>query len=140
MNRLGNILLVLGCLIAHSALGQWTEPLLIDSNEDTIEINTGREEWCPFISADGQYLYFAREHINNDLYVCHQTDSGWSDPQKLPFCIERVDERNPTLNTTNDTLYFIQYPWISIGHFGPGRVIPAGNSGTHAGTHQQYRY
>jgi len=91
------------------ARGQWTEPVLIDSNEDSLGINTGHMEWCPFLSADEQYFYFARERINNDLYVCHRTESGWSEPQMLPFCTVNGDERNPSVNATNDTLYFITF-------------------------------
>jgi hypothetical protein len=91
------------------AFAQWTEPQLIDWNEDTVGINTGSKEWCPFISADGQYFYFAREASNNDLFVCHRTETGWSEPLMLPFCEVVADERNPSVNATNDTLYFIMW-------------------------------
>ncbi|MBU1638157.1 hypothetical protein KKC97_10885, partial [bacterium] len=98
------------CLCCVSAVfGQWTEPVLIDSNQDTVGINTGRKEWFPFLSADGEFFYFTRESRNNDIFVCHRTEDGWSDPLMLPFCDPDRDERNPAVNATNDTIYFISW-------------------------------
>ncbi|MBU0509749.1 T9SS type A sorting domain-containing protein [bacterium] len=60
---------------------------------------------------DGQHLYFAswRGDGPGDLYVSHMTDSGWGTALKLPFCTLENDERNPSANATNDTLYFIRW-------------------------------
>jgi hypothetical protein len=83
----------------------------VDSNQDTVGVNTPHREWCPYVTVDGQTLYFAarRRDGYDDIYVCHLAGEGWSQPVMLPFCQLRVDERNPTVNATNDTLYFIAW-------------------------------
>jgi hypothetical protein len=102
---------VLVLLLAAAAWGQWTEPRLVDDNQDSVGVNTLYKEWCPYVTADGQTMYYAsrRRDGNDDIYVCHRRDRSWGDGILLPFCQLGVDERNPTVNATNDTLYFIKW-------------------------------
>lgn len=101
---LGALLLIFG----GTACGQWSEPVLVDSPDDTLGINTASKEWCPYITADCQTLYYSRSGMG-DIYVSHRTETGWTDGVKLPFCLPNVDERNPSVNATDDTLYFISW-------------------------------
>ncbi|MBU0508355.1 T9SS type A sorting domain-containing protein [bacterium] len=105
---MGVILLLLS---GGMAWGQWSEPVLVDTPWDSLGVNGPSRDWCPYVTVDGQYLYFAswRGDGPGDLYVSHMTDSGWGTALKLPFCTLENDERNPSVNSTNDTLYFIRW-------------------------------
>ncbi|MBI5058825.1 PD40 domain-containing protein [candidate division KSB1 bacterium] len=86
------------------------DPVLVDTFQDTIGINTWAWDWCPFITADGSTLYFSSNragHGDFDLYVSTRNGDGWTQPARLPFCQEGVDERNPTVALGDDTLYFV---------------------------------
>lgn len=63
-------------------------------------INTSFNEDTPFITADGQTLFFASEGHNSmggyDIYRSQLTDGSWSGPVNLGY----------PLNTTDDDLFF----------------------------------
>jgi len=68
------------------------------------EINTKLNEDTPFITEDGQYLYFSSQGFTNmggyDVFKSELKDSSdWSLPQNLGYPI----------NTTDDDLFY--YPW-----------------------------
>ncbi len=104
-------LIALLCLFAaHSAEAQWTEPVLVDSYTDTLGVNVTAWDWCPFVTADESKMYFASDRspqLDHDLYISTWSGQAWSNAVKLPFCVPGVDERNPAVNVTDDTLYFI---------------------------------
>jgi|GEM_PF-3628330 len=102
-------IIVLSLFYCATAFAQWTEPTLVDSFQDNTGINTWGRDWCPFVTADGQYLYYATDHVNNDIYVSRWAGDHWADPLMMPFCPRDTDERNPTVNATNDTLYFVAW-------------------------------
>ena len=59
-------------------------------------VNTQWREDTPFITADGQKLFFSSEGHRNmggyDLFVSHKTSDGWSNPENIGYPI----------NSTND--------------------------------------
>jgi outer membrane protein OmpA-like peptidoglycan-associated protein len=50
--------------------------------KNLVDINTDQDEGSPFLSSDGQKLYFASKGYNSigdfDIFVATKTDSGWS--------------------------------------------------------------
>jgi hypothetical protein len=62
-------------------------------------INTEGRETTPYVTPDGQYLYFASDgHLSMggyDLFVCKREGSEWSDPKNLGAAI------NTTLDDTH---------------------------------------
>jgi Tol biopolymer transport system component len=63
-------------------------------------INTIGRETTPFISADGQFLFFSSDGHTGmggmDIFVSEKTDRGWSKPVNL----------GPSINTVNDETHF----------------------------------
>ena len=59
-------------------------------------VNTQWREDTPFITADGQKLFFSSEGHRNmggfDLFVSHKTSTGWSEPKNIGYPV----------NSTND--------------------------------------
>ncbi|HPX04590.1 MAG TPA: tetratricopeptide repeat protein [Tenuifilaceae bacterium] len=72
-------------------------------------INTPLNENTPFVTTDGQLLYFSSEaHYNMggyDYFVSQKTGEGWSKPINLGY----------PLNTTDDDLFFVP---IKDGSYG----------------------
>lgn len=68
-------------------------------------INTGGDEQCPFIHADGETMYFGSNFHpgfgENDLFVTQLVaDSGWRQPKNLGYPINTpADEGNIFVNT-----------------------------------------
>lgn len=61
--------------------GKWNEPKNIGP-----PINTNTHDACVALSFDGNQMMIYRtsaDQLTGDLYICHATDSGWSEPQKL---------------------------------------------------------
>ncbi|HUH73067.1 MAG TPA: OmpA family protein [Chitinophagales bacterium] len=48
-------------------------------------INTSAYELYPFLSPDGNKLYFTRKEKNEDLYYAEKVDDKWSEVYPLPF-------------------------------------------------------
>ncbi len=62
----------------------------------------------PYVSHDGQTLYFTSKGIDNqfDIYVCYRDSTAWTTPYKLPYPINTpYNEIYPTLHY-DGTLYF----------------------------------
>lgn len=74
--------------------GNWGEAQVIDST-----INTSGDEDSPFITADGQRLYFASNgHLGfggYDIFYCDRTESGWSEPKNA----------GRTVNSSGDDIF-----------------------------------
>ena len=77
--------------------GEWGEGVSLGD-----AINTPYDEDAPFISADGQYLYFSSRGHNSmggyDLFRCTKQGNGWSAPENLGYPI----------NSVGDDIYFVQ--------------------------------
>lgn len=78
--------------------GDWSNPVNLGD-----KINTPLSEDTPFITEDGNALYFSSQGHTNmggyDFFVTYKTDSGWSGAENLKF----------PLNTTDDDVFY--YPW-----------------------------
>ncbi|MBN2485046.1 MAG: OmpA family protein [Bacteroidales bacterium] len=78
--------------------GAWGEPVNIGA-----DINTPLNEDTPFLSDQGNRLYFSSQgHMNMggyDFFAAHLTDSGWTNPENLRY----------PLSTTDDDLF--HFPW-----------------------------
>ncbi len=73
-------------------------------------INTNHQEGACTISTDGKTLIFTRCIIGSgcDLYITHKTDTGWTNPQKLPYPINtKYWESQPCLANNGHTLLFV---------------------------------
>jgi len=78
------------------------------------KINTSYRETTPFISRDGQFLYFSSTRPDgyggNDIYVARRLDDtwqNWSEPSLLPAPINSVyDDSQPFVNEFTGYIYF----------------------------------
>ncbi len=79
--------------VSHrTASGRWGEPQNLGP-----EINTGGDEGCPFMHADGRTLYFnSTGHTgygSTDLFLSRKSDDGsWSEPENLGYPINTIDD------------------------------------------------
>ncbi len=78
--------------------GSWSEP-------QNLNINTSYDEESPFLSYDGQTLYFSSDRPGGyggyDIYKCRKTDFGtWSKPENLGYPVNSID----------DDIFFQQIP------------------------------
>lgn len=77
-------------------------------------INTSYRETTPYISRDGQFLYFSSNrpggYGGNDIYVARRLDDtwqNWSSPELLPTPINSAyDDSQPFVNETTGYIYF----------------------------------
>lgn len=96
--------------------GRWSDPQPLPA-----PANSPGNDFDPFFSADGRWLYFASDrpggHGGTDLYrAAVQADGGYGTPQNLGAAVNtRGDERAPTLSLDATRLLF-----ASNGHGGAG--------------------
>lgn len=89
--------------------GEWKKPKILPS-----EINSDYHETDPFLSADGNFLYFARSKEKPgqkgsdcyQLYVSQKKDGIWQAAVPLPNPLNSGCERCPRLAPDGKTLYF----------------------------------
>ncbi len=71
--------------------GSWSDPENLGST-----INTELGEDTPFISEDGNSLFFSSQGHNNiggfDFFVSHKHDTGWTVPENLKYPLSTTDE------------------------------------------------
>jgi len=87
----------------------YSSPLPLSST-----VNTAYRESTPFISRDGQFLYFSSTRPDgyggNDIYVARRLDDSWqnwSEPTLLPPPINSVyDDSQPFVNEFTGYIYF----------------------------------
>lgn len=61
----------------------------------------------PYLSATGEYLFFAAIGESIDLYVCKkENDNRWSDPTLLSAAINTKGQGNPYLTPDSKYLFF----------------------------------
>ena len=88
--------------------GNWAKPEKLP-----YPINTEAYESDPFISPDGQTLYFVRNYENDDIkdyistkiYYSEKTNTGWTKPLPLPNPVNDVCDRAPRLSADGKTFY-----------------------------------
>lgn len=86
---------------------KWTTPVVLPEN-----INTKGNETTPFITSDGQYLFFSsNEHAGmGDYDIFYSKNLGnnkWSNPINV----------GPSVNSTNDDTHFQYYPTLKKAFF-----------------------
>lgn len=73
------------------------------------EINTAGRETTPFITGDGQFLFFSSDALNGmggfDVYYCQWINNTWSPPVNL----------GAKINTVNDDTHFQYFPEYNLG-------------------------
>jgi hypothetical protein len=72
------------------------------------DVNTTYNEIEPFLSYDGQHLYFERYYSNHDLYVADWNGSGFVNSRPLNSNINQGNSRDPSLTQDMQHLYFIK--------------------------------
>ncbi|OPX35337.1 hypothetical protein B1H10_01480 [candidate division KSB1 bacterium 4484_188] len=91
--------------VSYKSGGIWSTPVAVS------EVNTTDSDMHPFISADGQKLYFSSNRSggpgNHDIYVSHWSGSVWGTPQLIPGNVNTAsDEAHPSLTADGQTMYF----------------------------------
>ncbi len=99
--------------------GHWLEPVPADflGNRTNVE---------PFITTDGQKLFFAGYYVAYaaDIYVSTKVGGQWSAPSYLPYPISTdAEDWHPTL-TSDGTLYFCSSRNSPVGGFNIYRSRP----------------
>jgi Tol biopolymer transport system component len=94
----------LGIFTARRNGSQWTDIQPFEYNDAASNFS------YPFISADGQYLFFCSDmpggNGSYDIYMCEYTDGRWSKPVNLGSNVNTSDaEIHPFLHSTG-RLYF----------------------------------
>lgn len=84
----------------------WSEPQNLGRN-----VNSEFWESTPSLSPDKRDLYFSSNrpggYGGKDIWVCHRTETGWSQPENLgPQINTAGDESTPFIHADNQTLYF----------------------------------
>ena len=73
------------------------------------ELNTTGRETTPFITGDGQYLFFSSDGLNGmggyDVYYCRLINNKWSEPINL----------GASVNTVHDDTHFQYFPEYKLG-------------------------
>ena len=87
--------------------GKWQAPINLS------EINTTDNESAPMVSADNNYLFFARdfivdkdEIISKILYTWRNKNRNWAEPATLTDKINASDESYPFLCEDNRVMFF----------------------------------
>ncbi len=101
--------------------GAWTQP-------ETIEkINTESDEISPFLSDDGNYIFFSSNRPGSlkntkasrpsfDLYVSERSTGSWSEPVPLYGAVNSTDdETNPYISPSLDMIYFTRTKFNDSG-------------------------
>ncbi len=87
--------------------GKWSTPTPLATN-----IVSKLNEASVSISKKGDVMFLTRiPQIKNkqtkaQLYMCKKQGQTWSDPELLPFCIDTVSYRHPSISADGNTLYF----------------------------------
>lgn len=114
----------------------WSEPEMIS------ELSSEFNEETPFLSADGQTLYFASDRdgstelprdnlgrvgVSYDIYWSQRTFSGWSPPERLPGQVNTAEhQRSPAVSQDGQTFYFTSWPF---GNIEASRIMQADIAG-----------
>lgn len=87
--------------------GKWSTPTALPE-----PVNTKDNEGLSTISKKGDVMIFTRclveknKEMFNQLYTCTKRGNSWSEPVKLPFCIDTLKYASPSLTPDGMTLFF----------------------------------
>jgi len=100
--------------------GNWQTPLNLGA-----PINTSGSEETPWISPDGNALYFASDRAGGygdaDIWVSTNVSGVWQTPVNLGPRINTADEDGePCISSTGQTLYFVS--WARSGGLGEADI------------------
>lgn len=91
--------------------GTWTDPVKVKG-----QINTEFREDSPFLTADGQTMYFSSKGHNStggyDIYKSQLIDGEWSKPEALPYPI----------NSAGDDIYYTLDESEKFGYLSSNRI------------------
>jgi Tol biopolymer transport system component len=88
--------------------GHWTEPELAPFSREYAN-------WSPFISGDGQKLYFVSDRqpdassprSDPNIWMVERTEEGWTEPKYLDEPINSFDAEYTPFVASDGTLYFL---------------------------------
>jgi hypothetical protein len=91
--------------VSHLFEGSWQTPV------EVAEVNSAQSERGPFVTADGQKLYFVSTRTGGqgdyDIYVSEWAGSAWGAPTAISGPVNTSDgECHPTLTDDQQTMYF----------------------------------
>jgi len=102
-------------LVSRQAGGEWTAP-------EPASFSGKYDDVTPFITADGQRLYFSSKRPLSEsstpseqyrIWVVERAGDGWSNPARLVLPLESAgDELNPTLTLDGTLYYAADYPTL----------------------------
>ncbi len=89
--------------------GEWMAPVRLPA-----PVNSPDDETDPFVTADGNFLFFTKRITNEqikkaecyELYVSEKKNGTWQKPQALPVPVNGGCDRMPRLAPDGKTLYF----------------------------------
>lgn len=102
---------------ARKVNGEWTDVRNLGP-----DINSPYWDSQPFMSSDGNTLYFASDRPGGsggtDIYMCRKTEKGWGAAVNLGLNVNTAaDEMSPTIAADNERLYFASNRVGSMGGF-----------------------
>jgi Tol biopolymer transport system component len=86
---------------------RWTKPEILPPFGDS------KVCFDPFLSNDGNRLYFATGNGNVDIWFIEKQGGGWSKPQGLSSVINTHNGQCQATFTNDETVYFIDYKTIN---------------------------
>lgn len=91
--------------VSHKVSGDWGAPVPV------AEVNSVNNDFHPFITSDGQHMYFSSERPSgigeHDIYVSELVGSTWSAPELIPgYANSTDDDSHPSLTDDDQKMYF----------------------------------
>ena len=89
--------------VSHKTGGVWGTPT------NVTPLNSTANEISPFVSADGQKLFFTRSTTpssNYDLFTSQWTGTQWGPPIPIAELNTTYEEKHPTMTADGQTLFF----------------------------------
>ncbi|MBI3520068.1 MAG: PD40 domain-containing protein [Bacteroidetes bacterium] len=87
--------------------GKWSTPAPLATT-----IASKLNEASVSVSKKGDVMFLTRcpeakgKQMKAQLYVCKKQGPSWAEPELLPFCIDTINYRHPSISADGNTLYF----------------------------------
>lgn len=87
--------------------GKWSTPVQLAGTIDS-KVNDGGSA----VSKKGDLLFMTRcpeakgKALKCQLYMCKKQGPAWGEPELLPFCVDTISFRHPSISADGNTLYF----------------------------------